>query len=290
MSIKKCQNISGCIKDFDNLSKLFILTIIFGITLIPAFKVYGEDSHSENNSYLRLEYLGPHAKIATRGPNNFVPDDDVEPLPLEVKIWVQDILVEDSAGVLNKVKGNIKSWRDREEYAKTWNLSSTGLFVTPDSEEKEKFLKQHMLQYLDKRLSGEIRNAKEGSALHRLGQVEKALQPKAEASITSNIKIKLNAKVIEQRIFLLVDNPFIDYETKVDNHGRVEMKMGKNIESINVQSEIRYDIAGDKWVAEVVRPINSNLKAKISSSQDDNTMMFTKNSDNKVELIYNKSF
>src|SRR5690606_16227783 len=128
-------------------------------------------------------------KSPSRAPANFIPDDQIEPLPLQQRLWIQEILVEDNSGVLETTRNNFMHWHEKEEYVRKWNVEATGDLATPSAEWKRSYLMKQMLKYVDKRISGEIKNAEEGSTFHTVGKVEQALRPDAEAKISKLVSV-----------------------------------------------------------------------------------------------------
>lgn len=84
-----------------------------------------------------------------------------------------NIFAEDDAGVMKDMKASLGAWEAAEEYARIWDLEDTGLYNTPTTEQKQKYITKKMLRYADKRFSGEMKKANEGSALHSMSRVEK---------------------------------------------------------------------------------------------------------------------
>ena len=238
-----------------------------------------------------LQNLNPLKKIRSRGPNSYVPADEVEVVPsLEQESWMNKILVEDNSGVLRGVRNDIKNWEEKDEYAKLWNLKSTGLYETPNQAAKKQYLDKKILKYVDKRISGEVKNAEEGSALHRVGQVQKALKPNAEAQISKRIKLKFKARVLQQKAIVRVDNPWVDYNSEINADGQVQMNMHKDIKSLGVKTNVQYQLSEETWVATVDRPLNAQWTARVSSSQTDKDMAFSEDSNRTVQLLYNLSW
>ena len=77
---------------------------------------------------------------SSRGPDSFVAGDQVNPLPLEKRLWVQDVFIEDDVGVLVNIKGQINTWQQMEQHRQQWNIGSTGLYDTPQDVEKKNIL------------------------------------------------------------------------------------------------------------------------------------------------------
>lgn len=229
-------------------------------------------------------------RAPSRAPANFVPDDQIEPLPLEQKLWIQEILIDDDAGVLNAVRSNFEHWQEKEEYVRRWKVEAVGPLATPTQEQKKAYLMKQLLRYADKRISGEIKNSEEGSTFHNIGQVEQALSPKVEAKISSNIKVKVRAKVLRGEAIILLNNPWIDNSITVKLNGRVNVHMEKTLEDFGVRTAVDFDVKDGIYVARVEKPLTEEITARISATQDMGDAPFTGDSDSRIELSYTRGF
>tara|TARA_R110000868_G_scaffold164359_20_gene396962 strand:+ start:1744 stop:2478 length:735 start_codon:yes stop_codon:yes gene_type:complete len=229
-------------------------------------------------------------RAPSRSPANFIPDDQIEPLPLEQRLWIQEILVEDSAGVLESMRHNFENWHQKEEYVRRWKVEAVGPLSTPTAEQKKSYLMRQLLKYADKRLSGEIKNAEEGSTFHNIGQVEQALRPNAEAQISSKVSLKLRARVLQGKAILLVNNPWLDYNATIKMNGSVDMHVGKELKEFGVRTAIDYQVKDGIYVARIDKTITAEISARFSATQDIDKAPFKAESDSRIELTYNRGF
>ena len=188
------------------------------------------------------------------------------------------------------MKSQIAGWEKREEYVRNWDLESTGLYVLPSNGEKRRHFERFLLRYLDKRLSGEIKKSEEGSTLRKVGEVQKALSPKAEAAFSKNFKIKVRAKVLQRTAKVILDNPYVDSHADIDSRGNVNVNVSRNIAALGVHTHVNYQLQNEAWSATFDRQITGNLLGRISSSQSQRDMAFSGRSDTRLELLFNKSF
>jgi hypothetical protein len=226
----------------------------------------------------------------TRAPANFIPDDEIAPAPLKQKIWLQTLLIADDAGVLDGMKNEIAAWEELREWRDLWDLESTGLYHVPSAQEKKSWFERMLLKYADKRLAGEVRNAEEGSTLHQVGQVQKALKPKAEVAISENIKVKIRGKVLQGLVVFNVQNPWVDSYANVSIEGNVDVHINKKLNDLGLDTGIDYNVNARTWSARVDRRISSEVTARVSSHQRDDKMVFTESADNRVEFYYRLPF
>jgi hypothetical protein len=214
-----------------HLSSIFrtILLILVGLQLSV--------SHAEESSVKLKKGRG-----VGRAPANFIPDDEIEPEPVQEKIWLQTLLIADDSGVLNGMKKEITAWEELREWRDLWDVESTGLYYVPSAAEKKSWFERMLLKYADKRLAGEVRNAEEGSTLHQVGQVQKALKPKAEVGISENIKVKVRGKVLQGLVVVNVINPWVDSYANVNIEGDVDIHVNKKINQLGLDTGIDYNV------------------------------------------------
>ena len=263
------------------------LTIVSCASLFAVISVSAQGIESDGDM---LHGLNPYHKPMFRAPGSFIPTDEVIRAPKKDKIWLQQILVEDDAGVLDSIRNDFATWESTEEYARLWNIESVKTYQTPDRGQKKAHLSKRLLKYADKRLSGEIKKADEGSTLHRVGQLEKALKPNVEAQISKRIRIKVKARVLQAKAIVRVDNPWVESNTEINAKGDVQMNFKKDFDKVGVDTNLQYQVNEGSYVAWVDKKLIENWVGRVSSSQSDKEAIFTSNADKTVQLLFNKSF
>lgn len=239
-----------------------------------------------------LEALNPYSKIQARRPSNFIPSDDVQPAPFfENKIWVERAFAADNEGVLNSLKGNVRQWQDTEEYAKYWNLQTTGLYNTPDREVRQKMLEKTMLKYADKRLTGEMKDAEEGTPMASVNKAQKALRPQADVGLSQNVKFKFRAKALQGEGKIRVENPWFDYETRYKVfENNLATSASKNFKTIGFKASADYSVTDKNWATNFDQKITEEVTARVSSVQSNSEMAFSSDSDRVLQLLYSKGW
>ena len=225
----------------------------------------------------------------SRGPGSVL-DEGFESPPPRKKSWVTRVFVEDSGGVLRSIKSNIQRWENIEEYNRHWNLYSSGLYKTPGRDGKRRYLEKKLLKYADKRISGEIKQAEEGSALKSIERAQQALKPNTEARLSKDIKLRFKGKVLQGEGFIFVENPYVDFRTSFEISGSTHLNIKRNISSLRLETSLNYNITKGQWEAYVEGPLSESVKARIISSQNDDAMIFSDQSDQKVEVYFYKDF
>jgi hypothetical protein len=260
------------------------------LVLLVSTSVCAGEKLSESENKKLLHSLNPYTKTVSRGPSNFVPDEEASDLPSDVVLWYENILVPDRAGVMNRMRETYDSWERTQEYARNWNMESTGLYDVKDQEDRVKYFNRHILKYFDKRLSGEIKNAEKGSTLARVGSVQKALKPQTRVEVSKNFKLKFKARPIQGRGFMNIENPWINNSTTVKINGRVNINLNKDIKLLGLKANLDYDVNGGHYVASLNKPLTDEITARVTSSQEDKDVAFTNFDQQTFELFYSLAF
>ena len=246
-----------------------------------------ETIYQRQNNQL-LKSLNPYARTQVRGPANLIPQDEITPRPITQKAWISRVLKEDDAGVLSSLRNDIRKWQEIEEYAHYWNLESTGLHQTPDDERKMGHLKRQFWRYFDRRLSEEINSAEEGSTLHTVGRVEKAVTPEnTDVQISENYKLSFKVRPIQGRATIELENPYLQAHSTISASGKVDMVLEKDFEDAKVNARMNYYVDQGYYVAQVNKGLTDHLSARaFHYSPRENQ----KHSEQRMGLYYSKGF
>ena len=245
-----------------------------------------------------------------------LPDDDMILAPQERDHWAKDIMIEDDSGVMVTMRNHFQKWHDTEEYARKWNIQSTGLYEIAPREQQQAFFQRHILKYLDKRISGEARKAEEGSTLHRVNTVSKALSPSSAVAISKEYKFKIRAKLLQMRGKLIFINPYFDANAEYSASEGSRINVGKNFQelglnanvafnpqqsnyvasvnksfkNVGINANVTYDQVHAAYVASVSKQITSTVSTTVSSHQSEREMLLSENSNRTVSVNYASPF
>ena len=164
------------------------------------------------------------------------------------------------------------------------DLKSTGLHNTPTTETKRNYISKRLLRYADKRLSGEMKNADEGSTLHKMKKVEKQLRPNATINVSKNFGLKFKARVLQGKAMVEVKNPWVDCDATVTASGQAKVITKKNFKDLGMTSGAEYSVNDSTFVAYVDQELTKNIRARVSSTQTGNTNVFSDDADARVEM------
>lgn len=237
-----------------------------------------------------LSSLNPYTKVQNRTPDNYVPDVEASDTPGNVVLWYENILVEDTSGVMKGMRETYESWSREEEYVTNWDVESTGLYDIKDQEDRKAHFNRYIIKYLDKRLSGEIKQAEEGSALRTVGNVQKALKPQTSVAVSKLIKFKFKARVLQGKALMYVENPWIANSTTIKADGSINVNMHKDIKELGIKTNIDYSVNDGEYVARVDRPLTKEITARITSSQSVKEVAFSDLDNQTFEVMYSYPF
>ena len=167
-------------------------------------------------SLQRLTYSPQYQTLTTPREISFYPPHSVEiiaPLPLTLPPSQQAIFMEElvkkQSPVLQKVKNTISSWQENEHFTQHWRLQNTTLYSSPSTTTKQKYLEKNLLRYAEKRLSGEIKQAQQGTTMHRVKVAQNSLRPQTKFQLAESYRLRFYAKVLRGQMFAKLENPYI---------------------------------------------------------------------------------
>lgn len=225
-----------------------------------------------------------------RAPASTVPRDDIQPAPVTQEIWLNNVWVEDSAGVMNQMKNEFANWERTEQYRRNWDIESTGQYDTPERSRKKAWFSKMLFRYIDKRISGELKNASKGSTLQKVRSVKQALKPNSTAAISKNIKLKFRAKILRMRAYMRIINPWVKAETEFNINGQVFSRFQRRFEDLGVDTKLEYRLHDNDFTASVSKPLGNNITAVVSSTQPMSRASSGNAADSTFQLQYYTSF
>lgn len=251
------------------------------VSLFPS-ATYGEG--------LSLWQLSPLCPLPSRGPNSYATDDQIVSVPLRKIHWVEQLLAEDNKGVMVGMREEVNRWIETEDYLENWNLTSTNMIILPTEREKERFLRKKFLRYIDKRLSGEIKEAEEGSTLATVGKVQDALKPNSNISLAKDYRLRFKGRVLQGEGRMKFENPFAETEAKLRLNGDLNVRVTRSIASIGLSSYIDFDFDDNTYTTRMDQKLTETIEASIFSTQKIKQDAFSKNSDQVFQVQYSAPF
>lgn len=234
-------------------------------------------------SLLALSYnLSAKQNLVERRPAAI--EEEVLTVPLEQDGAVSNYFAEDDAGIMKGMKDAINDWEKTEEFAEIWDLQSTGLYKTPTLTQKRKHVGNRMLKYADKRFSGEMKKADEGSTLHKISRVEKQLRPNASVAVSKFISLKFKARVLQGKATIEVKNPWVECSATVGANGKAKLVTRKDFAQLGFATGVDYTVNSSEWIAYADQQVTQNIKARFSSTQESGEGFMSNDADTRVEM------
>ncbi|EQC47094.1 hypothetical protein [Bacteriovorax sp. Seq25_V] len=237
-----------------------------------------------------FEAFNPNYKIKSRMPQSFTADVDFVAAPEKEDPWYAHIFVEDDSGVLNQMRANFANLEANDEYTRNWDMESTGLYSYSTQEQRVTYFNKYILKYVDKRISGEVKKAEEGSTLAAVGNVQKALKPQTDVNFAQNMKLKIRAKVLQGEVYMDFINPYVDSRTTLSLSGDINMNVKKEFKEYRGVASVDYNPKDGNYVTQFDKYITDALVARVSSSQDQSRSVFSEDSDARFQLMYARPF
>lgn len=226
-----------------------------------------------------------HADDNSRGPASLVPSDHVYMTPIEEEVWLNTVFIEDEKGVLKDMVHNFETWQEKERYAELWNLESTGLYQTPTEDQKKSYLSKRALKYLDKRISGEVKRAKKGSTLHKIGKAQKTLKPETDVNFSPNMRLSFKSRVLDGEAIMVFVNPYFDNSTKINYKGDFTIDLAKDFETLDLSTRFNVNLTDNKWEFHCDRPLYGKWTGRFTARRTE-----TYSSEEIVRVSYSHRF
>lgn len=204
-------------------------------------------------------------RSASRAPASIMAADDLYVAPMEQEIWLNSVMIEDDRGILEGMANKFKEWQEMDEYAAQWNLTSTGLYETPTDAQRINYFNKQFLKYVDRRVSGEVKNAEEGSTFHKVGQVQESLSPETAVEMAPNLRLRFRARVLEGAARMMVENPYVENTTSVDYKGQIHVNLNRQFKDLDLRTHFDMNVNQGEWQASVDKPITETITGRIAA-------------------------
>lgn len=252
------------------------------------------------------DYSAYHAEdtdfYAPRDPSNYYPSDAYVYVPYENKTFWSELVVPDRKGVLRRIQEQMTLWQEDDFFIEYWDLADTGLYQV-DVETRKGFLARQGLRYVDKRLTGQIKRAEEGSTLAAIGKAKNALSPKTTVGLGKDLKFKFSAKVLRGLMLMRLKNPYIDdvvVEYKAldslalwdpDNYpNEAKIHMRENFRGIKAYAIIEYKFFDEEFRWEFAKGLTRRLFLAVITEQTNRDLPFSGGANKIAELRFNSIF
>lgn len=226
---------------------------------------------------------------AQRNPSSFVSTDEVIVVPREQDSWYEGAMIDDDQGVLNSMRVDFRREQEQMNYARQWGIQNTGMFNFTTPDQKYQRVSRDMLTYTDKRLNGEIKKAEKGSNLHRVGQVQTALQPNTTVGLFDGYAIKFQVRAVQGKGTIRLKNPYVDSWIDMTLGGRREFVTEKKW-GFGLRTAVNARLDQNYYFTTIEQRLTDTITAALISQQQMGTAAFSSESDRRIQLNYFRPF
>ena len=196
----------------------------------------------------------------------------------------------DEQGILADTRQALENWNENNQHAESWNLDSSPMFVPVSRGDKFDYVRRQTLKYFDKKLSRETREAKQGSTLKKLDNVQKALKPTTTVKVSERSELKFKAHVLEGSADVVLKNPYVQTQAVVKSNGKVNVEAIRDFKDLGVSTKIHYNVNDGNYTTSVDKELGKGWATRVSSMQETGNAVFSETSDSRVEFFFAASF
>ena len=175
----------------------------------------------------------------------------------------------------------LKTWTKSREYANKWNLKQHNL---PSQEKQNAYAQKQFRRYLERQIKNKLeRPVKRREYAGRFPE-QKTLDSKLNMSFFDDFEFRFKTRVLQGKAFMVLKNPYLDFITTASASRGIDMKLGKSIDEIGVQTHLSYTSKGH-WNANINKSITGTINAQVSRISGNAI-----SDETTVQLLYEKMF
>ncbi len=202
-------------------------------------------------------------------------------------VWIDEFMSPNSSSIIKEAKDQVRTWEQIDSFASTWNLKE--FYSSPEVKEKQIFIRNRLLSFFDKKLHQQMKQAKNGSPLHTIHQVEKSLSPKAQVEVFTDMKLKMKSQLLQGNVYLDFENPYLFFQTKLNFNNGAQSQIKKELPFLGAQASLDYLWNDQVWLARLEGNISPFVKAGFSAEQE-KTLLSGAYKETKVEVLFHYPF
>jgi len=274
---------------------MYVVILLLSVDFLTISSAYSKKAYHKQ-AKIQLRDLGTinmnqvyRMILITRGPSGLAPSEDYILDPPPLKTWADSLFMEDSEGVMSGMRATIKDWQDKQEYISNWNIEKTGTVTVPDSKSQQNYVRQKALNYLDKRVSGEVRNPKPGTTWVTVAKVNRTLKPTSEIDLAPQYRLHFSARVLQGKASMNLENPYVGARVEGKVNGQAFAFLNKDIVALGLQAQVEYRLKQKELLTTVNKKITDTVSAKATSVQRSSATTDPQ-SDQKVEINFGQAF
>ena len=223
----------------------------------------------------------------SRGPANFVPDDDKILVPMVIERNFVDEFHEKHKNDFKDAKQKIRHWAAQEEYAEAYGFKGSGVVDLPTAEEKQKFFERNYLRFITKDVERSANktaqdwyenwNTDDELAAIEAQEQQEVFLLKAKKEAGQDHDLKKEVKVGKSKIRLDVQprleigmvkirfkSPYLNARAWIGINGNQELQMKRYFRATKTNAEINYFIEQKRVLASVDQRLAKHLSLRLT--------------------------
>jgi hypothetical protein len=254
-----------------------------------------------------------------RKPANFVPDDDMIVVPLNIERSVYEDFNEKHKHKFAASKKRMDFWLSQEQYAIDYGLEDASFIYRPSQEEKINFFKRNYLRFISKDIQRSNQQTlrqtwqswtadDEIDAIEQQEKSEKYIvkaqgnsSPKVNKSVEARIKVgkkkfkfRIQPRVEQGMVKITLDTDYIDVKAWLGANGNQEIKISQRFSKTGTNALLYYYIDQTRVLASVDQRLYRGLNLRVTHEKDisnfDSFFMAGEAENNTMQLRFSMAF
>jgi hypothetical protein len=256
-----------------------------------------------------------------RAPASFVPDDDVivPPVDHELNFYEKFFLANEEALDPTNLKGRVKIWQENENLAQAHGIDTSinnSPYYVPTQDEKWQLFQRTYFRYIKRqgedplKTEGKnvLRNWTASDEIDSIDELEAAFrQENEEARATrrdsilnankavaqktlKNFKFSFQPRLEQGVIIMRAQTPYLEVRAWVGVNGQTELNAQRTFTSTKTRVMVNYFTDSQRFLSSIDQDLSETWKARFTSVSDPDQTAPELANDQRIQLIYNKSF
>ena len=212
------------------------------------------------------------------------PNENEGVSPLYIRSWYQAFYEEDNRGTLSKIKNSMNEWDYMDQMVENHDLARE---VRGSVINRKKFITDNMLQFFERKVSEEGKKPEGNYTFVAIAKMNSGLRPNASMGLSNAFKFKFRGQLLQGNGTVVVVNPYLDFNVKMDLRKGTFVEGSKKFESLDVTSTLNYNLKDGLATFKVKREIARDLNADVTYENGPATHNA---GDVSLKLMYSRAF
>ncbi len=261
----------------------------------------------------RLAFTG------SRGPANYIPNDDVIVVPIDAEMTFYDKHFLNDANWSDKssVQRQIRIWQENELMAQQYGFDtqSPGAYYVPNSDEKWAWMQRSYFRYIKRKGEAPLKDApknmwREWTANDEVNSIDEmeatfratsrtgaggkalpsAIQEKQIAAPTQKFRFYFQPRVEQGLLILRAKHAWFDARAWLGVNGESEFNIQRSIASTRTRLMVNYYGHSGEYLSSLDQHVYGNISARATSSWKPEQLDPSLRNDQLFQLNYSREF